>query len=530
MACRRTFFWTVFLLLCLLGLLRRNVFSNELSKFCDAMYYLGSAGWSQGFFASEPDPSRRQWLFQMLMGPVLKTGGFLAASVIGRLAVYLLLAGGLTAVARALGLRLVFALPAIVLMDQFYSLAAGEWITRGVEPKVFSYGLVLLALASLLRRDRTPVWWAFLLGLAVSFHVLVGLYATLVFAAVVALFRREGPIGWRTIGCAAAVFLLAGTAGWIPAFHHIHGRSLTAAAVGAPLCPSYIYVYLRDAHHLDPGNWPPVWRLRLAVFMFVLFFSWRVVRLASLRDNTPDRIAAASRLLAFAVISMVPFAAGLLVAPFDPQGKILQYYLFRFGDVLLPLGTYFLAALALQVGPSGRNASRVGAAMRVVVAAGFVVLGAVFVRQAWLLREYPGRAQGVSPAWKECTGWVRQNTPTDALFIVSPLRTETFPWLAHRRLLGTFKQFNMSGGLVEWQRRMSALAGTEEPWPAGGWRGAVWLQQRYFQLGTEPVRRLLETYDASYFVTVSNHRLDLPVVFSNSQFTVYGDPGREGVP
>ena len=137
----------VFLWLCLAGLLRGNVTANELAKFEDALYYSEPAN-AAGFYPAEPDPGRRKWLTEFLLGPVLRHGGFLAASIAGRLAGYALLAAGFTGLARALGLRLVLLLPLLLLWRHVPSVAAMEWIIGGIEPKVFSYGLVLLVLAS----------------------------------------------------------------------------------------------------------------------------------------------------------------------------------------------------------------------------------------------------------------------------------------------------------------------------------------------------------------------------------------------
>jgi hypothetical protein len=37
------------------------------------------------------------------------------------------------------------------------------------------------------------------------------------------------------------------------------------------------------------------------------------------------------------LISLIPFVLGVAIAPFDSQGRFLQYYPFRLADIMLPL-------------------------------------------------------------------------------------------------------------------------------------------------------------------------------------------------
>lgn len=50
----------------------------------------------------------------------------------------------------------------------------------------------------------------------------------------------------------------------------------------------------------------------------------------------------------FTLISLIPFVAGVAIAFFDHQGTWLQYYPFRFGDMMLPLTTSLLLACNLE--------------------------------------------------------------------------------------------------------------------------------------------------------------------------------------
>lgn len=514
----------VFLLLCLTGLFRDNVVSNEVTKFSDAMYY-ADPSWIPGFLPQGPDFGRRQWLFQTLITPILNGSGFLAVSLMGRFVCFLMFAYAFALIARSLRLKLVFLLLVVMLFDYYPFLVAGEWTINTFEPKMISYALILIALGYLLDQRRSLAVLAALLGVATSFHVLVGLYATFAIGGVVAL-------QWRKVGGDAAsaikallVFLLTSAFAIRPIVGHlfVSGRD---APIGSALLPSYIYVFLRSPHHLDPSSWPSYWPVCLGVFLIVLFVCCFIVNRSAAHAGESEAQFAVQSLFLFTLLSMVPFIVGLFVSLFDTQGRLLQYYLFRFGDAMLPMCTYLFFALALQRIPY-RNV-----ALGVVVVGWLVVAGIVGLRgvqleeQVQLVRQFPGPAQKLTPKWKENCEWIKTNTPADALFIVPPGRSEsiTFPWLTRRRMLATLKQVNLNGGLVEWHRRLSDLAWTDKPWPERGFRVTRWLKKRYESLSTEQVQNLMDKYEASYFVTRASHSLDLPEVFNNKKYSIYVSP------
>ena len=499
--------------LCLIGLFRNNVTENEVSKFTDAMVYADPA-WVPDLFPPDAEPGRRQWLFQTLVAPLL-AHGFLITSIVGRLAAYLLLAAGLISLKRALGLKGWLLIPVVFMMDRFPYLAAREWIILGVEPKVFSYALVLLAFGQILRPAPSLTAVAILLGLATSFHLLVGLYATF---SLVILLLGQGIWRGRTLaegGRALGAFLLASAFALRPLAAHL-SQQATDPAPGQ-FSSSFIYVFLRDPHHLDPASWPTGWWMVPAIYVTALLLGGWLLRARG--DAHTRRIT--NGLLLLALGSLIPFAVGLLIAPFDDQGRLLQYYPFRFGDVMVPMITYLMVALSLQLGwakPWVRRSSATAcAALALTLLPGFF-------RQLRALPEYPGPAQRVTAEWRDITAWIRHTTPPGSLFITPPRNSTTFPWLARRRMLGTFKQMTLSGGLPEWHQRMSAMAGWSGPWPMRGWAAASWLEERYLGLDTEQARALMQRYGASYFLTRRDHSLDLPLVYANPAFALYAAP------
>lgn len=496
----------IFILLCVVSLFRDNVEGNELHKFIEAVA-VHNPHWLPGLFQDQPDSVHRQWLYQLIAAPLLARSGFLTASLVGRLAAYALLAVGLASVTRALGLNVVYALAVTALMDMMPSMAAGEWIIGGVEQKVISYGFVLLALGALLRENPPWVRIALLLAVATGMHVLVGLFAT--FSALVVWVAEA----WRrplsknfSLGLVVAIGAVAAAAA-IPAYMHLTSDW--------NLDDARVYVSLRVPHHLDPTYWPGSAWIRIAGFM-ALFAgaAYAVKRVAS----SP----APRRLTLFCAVSAIPFAVGLLVSPFEFRWHLLSFYPFRFADAMIPFGGFLLGALALQSYLPGK----VGQGVRIAIAASLILLLIPFARHVQTIRKFPvDPYSGVSEGWLECTQWIRAHTPPTALFVVPPIGTESFPWLARRRPLAVFKLTSMSGGLQEWQQRLTDMAGWEGPWPARGWDAARWVARRYSELSTEQATRLMEKYSADFLVTRADHRLELPAVFSNAEFIVYSATG-----
>ena len=498
--------------LCAIGLFRGNMTVNEVNKLSVAMH-LADPGWIPDPLPAGGAPASARSLFHLLVGPLLVQLGFLAASIVGRLCAYLLLAFSLASVGRSLGLRLPFLLGAVLLFERGQSIVAGEWILPTLGPKVFSYGLVLLALGQLLGPKRSAVHLAWMLGLATSFHPLVGLYGAFAIVGTLLLERRPPLPSLREVALAAALFLTCGAFAWPAVTSQLLGSGAPSGA-SALLPSSFVYVFLRVPHHLSPADWPEGWWLRAAALLLVFFASHEFLRRQRMR--LPLR-----SLSLFLGLAMLPFALGLAAAPFDAEGRLLQFYLFRFGDTMLPLCAALLGARALQAAAFARL-PRIAPATAWVAALALLIAGAwQLPRQLRMLESFPGPAQHLSPAWVELCSWARDSTDPDALFVHDPDRTESFAWLSRRRSLANFKQITASGGTSEWKRRMDALGAVEGPWPVGGFAAARWLSQRYRALDTDGVEALMERFDADYFVTVAAHRLELPLAFENSRHAVY---------
>lgn len=510
--------WSALIVLCFLTarfLCDGNLTGNELTKLVDAQIAL-DPGWLPGAISRGLEAGDRQLLFRWLVGPLLEHGGFYVASLVGRLVGYALLAVALAALFRRMGLPVLAGLVAILVWAGNPSMVAGEWMLPGFEPKVFSYGLALLALAGVLAPRPPWRWMAALLGLSVSFHVLVGLHAT--FATVVTgwLARRDTwPDKQRFSQSVLLWFALAALAA-APILQHLTGTSVLAGMPEANTPPaSAIYVFLRAPHHLDPSSWPPGWWWRPLILVSLLMAA---------RGLTADP--AVRQLTRYAGVALVPFLIGLVVARVDHDGRWLQFYWFRFADVMVPLIT---ALVVFRVTLEWIR-RWLGSCRYLALAAWLLVLGWLGVQVRVMVQAVP-RLQAVaecgpgrSHQWAETCAWIQAHTPRDAVFLVPPWEAESFPWLARRAMVGTFKQVVLSGGLPAWYRKMTDLGAFSEPWPARGYEARHALTEAYAGMSAERTRALLEKYRADYVVVGAQHDYPWPMLYRNPDFAVYQRP------
>ncbi len=377
---------------------------------------------------------------------------------LGRLVGWLLLAIGLQRLSWVLFRRAFLSIAVAVLWIagvEFGNLA-GEWVVGGIEAKVPAYGLVLLALASLVQRRWAWVW--VLLGTAAAFHVLSGGWAVVAATCCWLVTERKRPDGVKLI--TPALFLGGGISlfGLIPALTMSWGADAEQTAMAAR-----IYSYYRIKHHLLPGTFYLSWYLRFLVLAAAMLGG------LSVYGKRDERI----RILGwFAIATLGISAIGLLVgllAPYAPNlaaenlaAKLLRYYWFRLADAIVPLMvavlvcrmlldyrkvTRFagLALLSLAVGLSGMSAYK--SADRAVPPSVSndllgVDAGASAVTQQQVYRD-----------WLAVCRWARQSSDDDEVFL-TPRNQQTFKWFSGRAEVVNWKDVPQNpSALIQWFER-----------------------------------------------------------------------------
>lgn len=515
----------VFILIVISELLKGNMTNNEPGKLLLARQYVDPGWIPQDFYINQPQ--KYQIIFQFIFGKLSMATGFLATSIIGRLTYYLLFALGVTLLSAEIGINFYSLLLATILFLNKQGMIAGEWIIGKLGPKGFSYAFISIALWLVLKRYYIPM--AIILGLATSFHVLVGGYATIsiaLFLVLQILSRQIECPSLRKIGAMFIVYIVFGCFSIIPIFQHFNSSSVDS--IDSHFTASYIYVFLRNPHHLNPLAWSIKMWLWLVFYISLATLICFLIHQNKFPFNSSylsrQQKSACSQLSIFALIALIPFVLGLVISPIDRDGKFLQYYPFRFGDAILPMIACLLSCRALECSFSPIKARKVFISFcAVLVAMTYVYRGIVFIGQAFALQGFPWNyPNGIRSNGKALFTWIKDNTSENSIIISPPAKFNEFTWLSERATVAKFKHVPSDDAAIHvWYERLNDLAGNPTKWKKVGFAASKQLNDGYENLTTRQVKSLMLKYKAKYFMTASHHQLDLPIAYQDREYIIY---------
>lgn len=509
------------LFLCFKFLFIRNMgLVNELHHLPLSRHFADPNWLAKDIYYSEPPGYRL--LFQILFGHLTTTVGFLATSIIGRILGYFSIAIGLWTLARSLGIRLITLLVAIglfVYVRRPQGVIAGEWLIGGIEPKVFAYSAIFMALSAML--SARYLWMTAWLGLAASFHALVGGWASIAALLWLLWRRRKVLLDGRRWLAAIAIYALTGVFAVTAVL-----TQLLSPVEASDISPAYIYSFLRNPHHVNPLAWPmDEWWLLLTYLVVFGGCAFYLLRLAS--SPSAEFIRQRTDFFCYVLCTLILFGAGILITPLDRNGQILQYYPFRVGDLMLALGASFFLALTLEklLWQHRRGAI----AITLIILMGFGAEATRFYNKGVALREFPNSAQGVDDNMVPLANWLKQNVPDGEIVISSPVRLDALPWISDHPSVAKFRfvPSASSADVEDWYERMTDLGGgidllsyvDRHTDPRRPIKRA--LINAYNHLDTAQVMALMDKYQSRYIVTIAQQQLELPVVYESSRYRVY---------
>ena len=462
--------------------------TNEADKLPLALQRIRPDWLPLDWYLNQPQP--HQWLFLDLAGRLLDGLGFVAGSLVIRLAGYALWCWGVVELAIELGLALPWLLAALALWLPRQGMVAGEWVLGSAEPKTFAYALLLLAFVSW-RRGRSG-WGGLQAGLACSAHVLVGGYGAITLAALAWIRARQRRWRWWL---ALAGVLLGAFALYQPVLGRLSELAGSMPVSAQSLSPDWLYVVFRHPHHLVPASWRTGW---LAVVVVLLGWGWLgrwLARSAQLMLPAAE-LEACRELWLWSALALVPFGLGLLVSLLNPASLFVQLYPFRFADTLVPLALVLLGARALQaLVPLPRRLAAVGLPVLLGVAAVLSTHGTV-------LR--PGQAYALPADKAELYQALMANTPQGGRVLTPPGGFSDLALRTSRAQVVQFRQVPGSMRLLgEWSKRLAELSGGEAVLQAGPGGAAAErrLVAAYGQLKPEQLAALACRYGVVAVVT-----------------------------
>jgi hypothetical protein len=386
------------------------------------------------------------------------------------------------------------------------SVITDEFLIPDFEAKSIAYGCVIIAIGLFLRDRRYLT--ALLAGVSTSFSPIIGAYGFLVI--LICWFLEDVFLGTLRTKATWKVFVpfAIGAIAVLPELW----QNISATPPITDVLASEITVFFRFPDHLNPETWYTAGWLKLATYLIVLALSVYMIAVTQRRAALEiDRSFAKRRALLFVLVCAIPFAFGLLVAPTNDTGSLLQYFPFSLFNTLLPLFTLLFFVRALQsIGTLGLTFTGIDGLCWLLVVP--IVLRTSIDLVPFLGNPAAGLTSGLPPAERDLYAWIQAETPQDAT-IVAPPNFRGVQLLAERGTVATFDFFPQTeSGVIDWltrlddltaggaQRELAAI-GSETPRRIAQIRSN--LMAAYQQLDPDQATAIMERYDAACFVTTA---------------------------
>lgn len=450
-------------------------------------------------------------LFNYLVGILVDQLGFLYGAYAGRLLAYSILTIGLVVFFRAIRLRFALGFILLVFFLENQSLVAGEWIVAGVDTKTFAYAFALLSFSSFLRK-RYLLGFAFA-GAALSFHVLVGIYALFCTGFAMLLTGKTWRGEWQKLFRRSWPFLITGIFGLLAVLQQL----LPQGEVDVNKAWE-IYVNLRVPHHVLPSSWgedPWLLYLALAAGLFLAVYL--------IRKTIEARFTAA-----YALGSVCLFTIGLVIYAIG-ETSLLRFYWFRYPDVMVPFLAMVLVALMVSdltfvnLKDLLRHRKSWNIAQDLLSRGVPMFLALTVILLAWhsitVLRTMNQRGQRDRPSKiQTALEWISGNTPEQAVFLVDPLILE-FYIHAERAEFASFNHApQYAADILEWHKRIVIV---NDGHPLRIPMSKDELRNNFYHLDEGSIRDIAEEHGLSYYLGLADSQLSFEPVYQDDNFTLY---------
>jgi hypothetical protein len=195
----------------------------------------------------------------------------------------------------------------------------------------------------------------------------------------------------------------------------------------------------------------------------------------------------------------------------------MRFYWFRLADIVLPLGTAFLASYWIQQKILAKSFEGM---LALVLALGFAAVhfGSYIPER---IKPPPSRADRLDnvAAWLDACRFISANTPADARFF-TPRLSQTFKWYARRAEVATWKDVPQdAAALVAWWNRIQDVFATGSPQPEFRWR------ENATEMEPAQLLKLANKYHAEYIIApVGNSPRGWKAIYRNQGYVVYRFP------
>ena len=500
-------FLSVFAILVLSNLLHHVLGYNEETLLVLAKSF-SNTDWIANDFALSTS-SDYQLLYNYFAGFLAQFLPLTSIAIIGRLVVYFFFSIGLHCLNKLLKLPWYLFALAIFLFIGNQSVIAGEWMVKGFEFKSLAYAAIFIGLYFWTENKK---WISLIfLGLAVSFHVLIGCYAFIALIIATLLSRDMDNSTWKSL----PLFFLFGLVGWYAVYQFMTKGS---GSLSTDELIKY-YVQFRVSHHVYPATWSSASFILLIVFTLLNVLCYRYV-IRSKKTKFFYHFAFAH--LLFFLIGMFFYAIGDLAK--------LKYYWFRTADVFTSLLFYIsifilikylfekLRSSTFKWKSYPKRITKLALAILMI----FLIQG--FSEDFYRIKKSENLSfvDNRFPYLNQAFFWIKENTAAHEGVISSPY-DEFYYVMAERRAFVNFKTGPADLSLLsEWYNRIKILNNGKDidfdsPF-YGQWQT---FENNFNEISEDQWIELADSYDFHYLLCKAWVKKDFNIAYQNEAFILY---------
>jgi hypothetical protein len=318
----------------------------------------------------------------------------------------------------------------------YHSFTADEWMINEFDTKTIAYLFCLNAWLFLLQKKYTAS--ALILGIACSFHLLVGGYFLLIVfspTAFVMLLKKQLQLSWKKILLLANLFL----AGSFNAFLFAISWLQTRADSNVATIATEISIWIRLSNHLMPSFWDWNWIIIKIILVLALLLIWLIFVKKHFEI-----------LLAVIAANLILFFFGAIAWQLELY-SLVSLYPFRVPDVILPFITALLTCGILAY-IMEKHFANFGKLIPLSFLSVSLVMG--LYEFHFSFKRFEKRRNEIP---FETFYWIKENTPKESSFLVNP-NEKYFYAFAERSSLVTFKHFpQLAPDIIEWKKRIELI-------------------------------------------------------------------------
>lgn len=467
-------------------------YSDEIQQLTRARHSVDSNWLAHDLFVSS-DPSDH-YIFFKLAGVCIWIFGPTLGTALIRIFIWVITSISITGLCKTLKIsRVVTVLGVMMFLALGQAPLGAETIIGSGISKHLSYAFILLSITCWINRHFIKA--ASLLGLAFSFHILVGFWAAIPFIIVLLIYEKFTVKQWFMV---SGAFIISSLPGLIPALSLLSDHHPDKSYAES------IFVFFRHPHHLDPTSWP----ISHYIKFFSFFGLWLIVR-RWYKPSSQERWFAR-----FIFVSFVITVCSLILGYATLSTTFLKLHPYRLTPPLLCLAMSFMIINAIISHISQQK-------IRLVVICGIFIITSYFIpRGLYVYAKKQFQSTPTKIARQDIYNWLADHISSDTYIITNPAWSDV-QWKTGQSTLISFKLIPFTTDrIIEWHKRLIDVIDVT-PTSRDGYALVNEIMECYDNVLPEKLVEVANQYQVSYIVTKLEKDMPLSQVYHNDIFSIY---------